>query len=134
MPNSLRNIIQTTKNKTRKIRKGLSGGGFFDFFSGPGNAAKQAANGKKLMSYPTASISYNNSPIFCDICKKDIFYVINASVERSKTATLIVGEEFQDAVSHPVKMYTCIECNNCKFVYQSTMWNGLTNKIIETKK
>ena len=131
MPNSLRNIIQST-NKTRKNRR--NGGGFFDFFSGPGQQAKEAANGKKLMSYPTASIAYNNNPILCDICKKDIFYVINTSVNRSKTATFFIGEDFQDVVSHPLKMYTCIECNNCKFVYQPTTWNGMKNPIVETKK
>ena len=125
---------KTTKEKMKKKRttmkrKNDSGGGIFDFF-------KSNKNGNGKMNYTLVSISYNGGKnIQCDVCQQIEFYKINVSIDRSKTADLasnfLLGSEFQDVVSHPVKMYVCTKCHNCKFVYSPTTWNGLKDTIIE---
>jgi len=116
--------IKNENKRTRKIYKKENGGGIFDIFrSKPKNAA---------MNYPLKYISYNDKKIQCDVCQENIFMIINASIDRSKTATIIFGNDLGDFVSHPVKMYVCNNCSNCKFVYTATDYNGITTRIIET--
>jgi len=111
-------------NKTQKKRKN---GGIFGF----GSSSSSSSSGNKLMKYPLVKISYlPNTYIQCEICKKSTFYSIDVSVPRSKTATFIF-DDLSDIASHPLKMYTCTTCNNCKFMYQATSWNGITKRINE---
>ena len=107
-------------NKTQKKQKG--GGWGFE------------SSNNKIMKYPLVNISYGTPPsyISCDICKKFQFYSINISVPRSKISSILF-DDISEFISHPLKMYTCVNCNNCKFIYQSTRWNGIANRINETK-
>jgi len=114
-----------TKNenkRTRKIYKDEKKGGIFGFLT----TKKQ-----NKLNYPNVSLNYNGKNILCDVCQNDSFYKMDTSVDRSKTATIILGD-YGDIVSHPLKMYVCINCLNCKFVYTSTRWNDLQDKIMET--
>lgn len=92
-------------------------------------------NQTKKMNYKIVSPEYTGKTMTCEICGKSSFYSIDISVDRSKTANLgteiIFGHGSSEFINHPLKMYTCTECNMCKFMYQSTRWNGITQKIIE---
>ena len=120
MPRTIR------KHKWNARTKKLRGSGLFDF----GN---NQPNQKKTMNYPNVSISYNNKVISCETCGTLVFYKIDISVNRSKTASLGADILFgsDNGLDHPLRMYTCIECNTCKTVYAPTMWNGLTASVIE---
>jgi len=117
--------IKIENNKTRKIYNNRKkGSGPIDYLIGKKEPNK--------INYPNVSLKYNSKNILCEICKNNSFYKIDASVDRSKTATIFLGSDLGDVVSHPLKMYVCIKCLYCKFVYTSTYWNTLQDKIIET--
>jgi hypothetical protein len=67
--------------------------------------------------------------ILCDVCHQGVFYGIDVSINRSKTSVILFS--YDNIVRHPLKMYTCLNCSNCKFVYQSTRYNKLDINIIE---
>lgn len=91
---------------------------------------------QKKMNYPIVSLSYKNDKITCDICKKNSFYKIDMSIQRSKAASIItgfvVGDGLSDIIEHPVKCYLCTTCLNCRFVYADTTWNGVKSLIKES--
>ena len=104
---------------------------------------------KKRMRYPCFKIFYNKTEdkdktenkdnaenkdntevqILCDVCHQGVFYGIDVSINRSKTSVILFS--YDNIVRHPLKMYTCLNCSNCKFVYQSTRYNKLDINIIE---
>jgi hypothetical protein len=67
---------------------------------------------------PTTQILYNSIPIKCEICQLTQFAIIDGSIERSKTFGFFLGDN--ETTRHPVRLYRCINCNNCKVIY-----NGL---------
>jgi hypothetical protein len=121
---------RVVQNKTKKMN-----GGIFGFFEG--NKTEDQKQSSKKMNYKIVSPAYNGKTMICEVCSQTSFYSIDVSVDRSKTATLgtefVFGDGASDFINHPLKMYTCIECNMCKFMYQSTTWNGITQKIVENE-
>lgn len=100
------------KKGTRKNRKnGLEGGGFWDFFK-PKTALVQ---GQNTAGY---NISYNGSPIKCEICSNSEFAHIDASITRSKIFNVVNGEDNEGLDQHPLTIYRCKTCYNCKVIYR----------------
>ena len=118
---------KTENKRTRKIYRGdeKKGAGIFDIFT------KNPQPNK--LNYPNVSLNYNGKSVLCEVCQNNSFYKMNTSIDRSKTASIILSDLGGDVVSHPVKMYVCINCLNSKFVYTATSWNQLRDKIIETQ-
>ena len=110
--------------KTKKHGAGL-------FFSDP----KPNSNVKAVMNYPLCSLQLDGINIPCGVCNSSNYYIINVSVDRSKTASIatdiFLGSEANQFISHPYKSYVCHTCLHARFVYQPTYWNGLQQRIIE---
>ena len=126
-------------NKTRKNKKPINGGGFFDFLLGSKKKDQQQQPGnivqKDVKIGPKRTFRLNDQLIQCAECKETCFFKLDTSIDRSKTATIIsdfVGaDSMVQVASHPVKMLVCCNCYSCKFIYQSTTWNGIVQKIKE---
>lgn len=93
------------------------------------------SNVKPAMNYPLCSLQFDGLNIPCSVCNSSNYYIINVSVDRSKTSTIatdiFLGTEANQFISHPYKSYVCHTCLNARFVYQPTYWNGLQQRIIE---
>ena len=124
--NNLLYMCKYIMKKTKKISSKKKGGVF-----------GLKLTKKKKMRYPCFKIFYNKTEdkdktevqILCDVCHQGVFYGIDVSINRSKTSVILFS--YDNIVRHPLKMYTCLNCSNCKFVYQSTRYNKLDINIIE---
>ena len=99
---------------------------------------QKTTEGGASFNYPQLSLALNNKLVSCHTCGGTIYYKLNVSVERSKTATLATdwlfgdaGQDIINAVSHPMRCYVCTQCITCKFLYAPTTWNQLTTPIQE---
>lgn len=77
----------------------------------------------------STTIVYGDKTIKCEICGKDQFAHIDASIERSKTMTFFFNTD-ENSTGHPIKLYRCKECNNCKIIYNGLGVSG-SQKILE---
>jgi hypothetical protein len=75
-------------------------------------------------------IYYNDRPIVCETCQGDLFNEIDISVQRSKTMEFFIGAQ-NTLADHPLRMYRCIKCSQCKFYYTSTSYNSFPDVIVE---
>ena len=112
-----RKTVRTKKPKNKTVK-----GGIFELFSSKPKS--------KYMKYPFVKLSYGEKDIKCDICEWSIFYKIETSINRSKTAGIFL-EDLEGVVNHPTYMYTCINCSHCKFFYKANTYNGIKQKITE---
>jgi len=116
-----RSVVQhpskTRRNKKQsKTRKQRKGGALWDYF-GWKTAVFQS---NKTPGY---NITFNGNKINCEICGKDVFTHIDVSVNRSKIGTMEAGDDA--TLDHPLIMYRCKTCNNCKMIYRLF---GITNE------
>lgn len=111
--------MKEKRNKTRKQKKQIGTGIF---------------NKTSSFNYPMFQLAYDNKIISCEICTNNKFHKIDTSVERSKTAVILsdifLGDDSNQIISHPLTMYKCSNCHNCKFFYAPTTWNGLKSPIL----
>ena len=60
----------------------------------------------------------------CETCKNNIFNVIDVSVDRSKfnsaATDYFFGAAITQLASHPLRLYVCTTCKQCKTFYQVT--------------
>ena len=129
-------------SKTMKYRKG---GGVFDWISSkkttetePNSTNNNEANANANTNKNTdglVKISYNGKAINCEICGENNYKEIFVSVNRSKTfdvvATLAGLGSANSTAGHPLTMYLCRTCNNCRFFYTKSSLNDY-NKVITT--
>lgn len=84
-------------------------------------------------NYPMVSLQYDQYLVKCHTCSSTVYYEMDISVDRSKTAVIgmdiLFGNNSNQFVSHPMKSYVCTQCNTCKLIYTSTVWNGLQQRI-----
>jgi hypothetical protein len=117
--------------KNVSLRKNQRGSGYLDFLFG-----KRASGPNSSFNYPRVNLKYNGNPIRCEVCSTDAFFKVDISVDRSKTATLltdaVLDEQWNQVLSHPLRMYVCTQCLWCKQMYAPTSWNGLNQTIVET--
>jgi hypothetical protein len=124
-------------NKTKKNKKSLNGGGIFDIFTNKPKEAEQPKENVKenVKIGPKKTFTLNNQSIKCGECGETVFFKLDTSIDRSKTATIASNylgmEKLNQVVSHPLKMLVCCNCYSCKFIYQSTTWNQIVQKIAE---
>lgn len=87
-------------------------------------------NGKDLFE-----LSYKGKKINCEICGDNKYKEIFVSINRSKTfdvATTILGMgSASSTAGHPLTLYLCRNCNNCRFFYTKTPFNDY-EKVITT--
>jgi hypothetical protein len=130
-------------SKNGKSMKNKKGGGFFDLFSSkkttetaPNSTNNNEANTNTNKNTDgLVKISYNGKSINCEICGENNYKEIFVSVNRSKTfdvATTILGMgSATSTAGHPLTMYLCRNCNNCRFFYTKTSFNDY-EKVITT--
>jgi hypothetical protein len=127
-------------SKTMKDRKG---GGMFDWFSSKKNTetAPNSTNNNETNTNTNKNtdglvkISYNGKNINCEVCGENNYKEIFVSVNRSKTfdvvSTLAGLGSANSTAGHPLTMYLCRTCNNCRFFYTKSSFNDY-NKVITT--
>lgn len=100
----------TRKNKT--IKKGRNkGGALLDYFRWKTGIVQR-------QDIPDYYILYNNNKINCEICGNNKFAHIDVSVNRSKVLNVVTGDD-GTIMDHPLTVYRCKKCNNCKFIYRT---------------
>ena len=118
--------------KYGKTMKNKKGGGFFDFFSS--NKTTSDDNTNKSTD-GLVKISYNDKAINCEVCGKNNYKEIFVSVNRSKlfdvASTFLGLGSANSTAGHPLTMYLCRTCNNCRFFYTKSSFNDY-NKVITT--
>ena len=101
----------------------------------PWGNANSDSKVKAVMNYPLCRLQLDGKMIPCEVCKNDIYYIINVSMDRSKTAAIatdfFIGTEANQFLAHPYKSYVCHTCLHTRLIYQPTTWNGLQQRIIE---
>lgn len=87
-----------SKTKTKKTRKG----------------------GKTFASSNHVKITYENSPIVCDVCKHDTYNEVISSLNKSKVRSglgqMFLGDAAEILDTTSVIVYVCKNCGNCRMV------------------
>ena len=85
----------------------------------------------------TYELIYNNNGKKCEICGNNDYEKIYVSINRSKTfdtvSTLFGLGSVNSTAGHPLTMYRCVKCNNCKFFYTKTPLNNVNNVVVDRK-
>lgn len=130
--------------KYSKTMKNKNGGGILDWFSSkkPTETAPNSTNNNEANTTTNKNtdglvkISYKNKPINCEVCQENKYKEIFVSVNRSKyfdVASTFLGLGNVNATAgHPLTMYLCRTCNNCRFFYTKSSLNDY-DKVITTQ-
>lgn len=121
--------------KYGKTMKNKKGGGMFDFFSSNKTTNTNTTDDNKNTD-GLVKISYKDKAINCEVCGENNYKEIFVSVNRSKTFDVVstfagVGN-INAGAGHPLTMYLCRTCNNCRFFYTKTSFNDYTKVITTT--
>ena len=85
----------------------------------------------------TYELVYDNNNKKCEICGNNDYEKIYVSINRSKTfetvSTLIGFGSANSTAGHPLTMYRCVTCNNCKFFYTKTSLNNVNDVTVDRK-
>jgi len=85
----------------------------------------------------TYELIYNNNGKKCEICGNNDYEKIYVSINRSKYfdvgTTLLGMGSLNSTAGHPLTMYRCVKCNNCKFFYTKTPLNNVNNVVLDRK-
>jgi len=115
-------------SKNGKSMKNKKGGGWF--FS---NNKSNSLGGDNT----TYELVYNNNGKKCEICGNNDYEKIYVSINRSKTfdvlSTLSGLGTANSTAGHPLTMYRCVTCNNCKFFYTKTPLNNVNDVAVDRK-
>jgi hypothetical protein len=76
--------------------------------------------GKTFATSKNVSLSYNNAPVVCDLCKTNNFRETIGALEKSKVRSGIGQAFFGDVAeildTTSVIIYTCKTCGLCKII------------------
>jgi len=85
----------------------------------------------------TYELVYDNNNKKCEICGNNDYEKIYVSINRSKYfdvgTTLLGMGSLNSTAGHPLTMYRCVKCNNCKFFYTKTQLNNVNNVVVDRK-
>ena len=85
----------------------------------------------------TYELVYDNNNKKCEICGNNKYEKIYASINRSKKfdviSTVLGFGSANSTAGHPLTMYRCVICNNCKFFYTKTPFNNINNVVVDRK-
>jgi len=85
------------------------------------NARKtRKRGGKTFASSKPVTLSYNNNPILCDVCKSTSYTEVIGTIDKSKVRSGIgqffFGEAAEILDNTSVIIYTCNTCGMCKII------------------
>jgi len=115
-------------SKNSKSMKNKKGGGWF------WSSNKSNSLGGDNTIY---ELVYDNNNKKCEICGNNKYEKIYVSISRSKTfdtvSTFFGLGSVNSTAGHPLTMYRCLICNNCKFFYTKTSLNNINNVVVDKK-
>ena len=85
------------------------------------NARKtRKRGGKTFASSKPVTLSYNNNPVNCDVCKSNNYTEVTGTIDKSKVRSgvgqFFFGEAAEILDNTSVLIYTCNTCGMCKIV------------------